>query len=142
MSSVELSITRIIKAPPSMVFEAWTEPEQLKKWWGPAHITCSEAHVDLRVGGEYRIANQKDDGEIIWIFGKFEEIIPPEKLVYDWSVGTVDAVPSLVTILFNKHEAGTELVIRHEKIADEPLRDMHQMGWLGCMDKLESLFTH
>ena len=140
MSKGELLITRIIKAPPDSVFQAWTQPDQLKKWWGPAHIACPEAHVDLRVGGEYRIANKGRDGEIIWIFGQFEEIVVHEKLVYNWNVGTVDAPASLVTVLFKSHADGTELVIKHEHIPNEELREKHQIGWAGCMDGLEAFF--
>jgi uncharacterized protein YndB with AHSA1/START domain len=49
-------IARIVDAPREEVFRAWTEPEEIRKWWGPGEFTCPEAHVDLRPGGSYRLA--------------------------------------------------------------------------------------
>ena len=140
MTGYELSITRYIKAPRELVFDAWTQVDHLKKWWGPGKVYCPEAHIDLKVGGEYRIANQMPDGGMIWISGSFEEIKRPEKLVYNWHVGDNDTSPSLVTILFNERDGGTELEVHHRRIAEEELRNMHHKGWTGCLDKIEALF--
>ena len=60
MQPTELTLTRIIPAPREEVFAAWTDPELLKEWWGPGPVTCPEAHVDLREGGAYRLANLRD----------------------------------------------------------------------------------
>lgn len=141
MPSTELTTTRVIKAPRDRVFEAWTSPEQLKKWWGPGEVTCPEAHVDLRTGGEYRIANLETDGSIIWISGTFEEVSPPEKLVYDWSLSTLADVTTLVTVLFKDHPDGTELHLTHQRFPSEELRDMHSLGWDGCLDGLEAMLV-
>lgn len=141
MQNAELSVTRFIKAPRTIVFDAWTTPEQLKQWWGPGKVFCPEAHIDLKVGGHYRIANQLEKGDLLWISGTFEDVSPPEKLIYDWNVGTKDDAPSLVTVLFNAHPDGTELIIKHTRIKDEPLRDNHKMGWIGCLDKLQGLYV-
>ena len=56
-------ITRIIAAPREEVFRAWTEPEQIRQWWGPGEFTCPEAEVDLRPGGSYRLAMQPTAGD-------------------------------------------------------------------------------
>lgn len=137
----ELTLTKVIKAPRDIVFNAWTEPKHLKNWWGPGKVHCPEAHIDLKVGGKYRIANKMEDGSVLWISGQFEEINPPEKLVYDWYVGEEDNAPSLVTVLFREHVDGTELVIWHACIGDVATRDMHGKGWLGCLEKLEAMFV-
>lgn len=55
-------ITRIIDAPREDVFRAWTEPDEIRRWWGPGEFTCPEAEVDLRPGGEYRLAMQPTEG--------------------------------------------------------------------------------
>lgn len=140
MQSTQLSMTRFIKAPKDVVFEAWTRPEHLKKWWGPGKVFCPEAHVDLKVGGQYRIANQLENGDVIWISGTFAEIERPNKLVYDWMVGSQGEEPSLVTVTFNTYEDGTELTITHMRIKDAALRDDHKKGWTGCLEKLEKLY--
>ena len=142
MTSAELSMTRIIRAPKDVVFNAWTKPEYLKQWWGPGKVFCPEAHIELKIGGQYRIANQLENGDVIWISGTFSEIDPPDKLVYDWSVGSQGEVPSLVTVTFITHDDGTELTITHTGIKDEALRDDHKKGWTGCLEKLEMLYAN
>ena len=139
MQPTELTLTRVIRAPRERVFAAWTEPEILMQWWGPGPVTCPEAHVDLRVGGDYRIANRQEDGSITWIRGTFERVRPPEELVYTWTIDVANSTPTLVTVEFRQHAEGTELVLTHERFAVEAVRDMHLMGWTGCIDVLEAL---
>jgi len=136
-----LTLTRVIRAPPQKVFAAWTEPDLLMQWWGPGPVTCPEAHVDLREGGAYRIANLEEDGSITWIEGTFERVRAPEELVYTWSVSIVPGDPTRVRVMFLPHAEGTDLVLTHERFAVEAVRDMHVMGWNGCLDKLEALFA-
>jgi uncharacterized protein YndB with AHSA1/START domain len=139
MQPTELTLTRIIRAPREAVFAAWTEPDLLKQWWGPGPVTCPEAHVDLREGGAYRIANLEADGSITWISGHFERVQAPEELVYTWNVSILPAGATLVRVKFLPHAEGTELMLVHERFAVEAVRDMHLEGWGGCLDKLEAL---
>ena len=141
MQPTALSLTRIIKAPRETVFAAWTDPELLKQWWGPGPVTCPEAHVDLREGGAYRIANLEEDGSITWISGTFQKVRAPEELVYTWSVNIVPGDPTLVRVSFLPHAEGTELILVHERFAVEAVRDMHLQGWNGCIDKLETMLS-
>ena len=138
MRPTALSLTRIIRAPRAKVFAAWTEPELLKQWWGPGLVSCPEAHVDLREGGAYRLANLEADGSIVWITGRFERVRVPEEVVYTWTVSILPGEPTLVRVLFLDHPDGTELVLSHERFALEAVRDMHLQGWNGCLDKLEA----
>lgn len=140
MQPTALTLTRLIRAPREAVFAAWTEPELLKQWWGPGPVTCPEAHVDLREGGAYRIANLEADGSITWISGHFERVQAPEELVYTWNVSILPAGATLVRVKFLLHPQGTELMLVHERFAVEAVRDMHLQGWGGCLDKLEALF--
>lgn len=136
-----LSAVRIVKAPRPRVFAAWTEPDLLKKWWGPGPVSCPEAHVDLRVGGEYRIANLEGDGSVTWISGFFQSVAPPEQLVYSWNVSILAGEATLVTVDFREHPLGTEIEITHERFTEAAVRDMHLQGWGGCLDKLEALLS-
>jgi uncharacterized protein YndB with AHSA1/START domain len=142
MQPTSLSLSRIIRAPREKVFAAWTKPSLLTKWWGPGHVTCTEAHVDLREGGEYRLANLEADGSIVWISGRFQRVRAPEELVYTWRVGTLAGPPTLVTVRFAPHADGTEILITHERFSAAAIRDMHLKGWSGCLDKLQALFEH
>jgi uncharacterized protein YndB with AHSA1/START domain len=141
MKPTELTISRVIRAPRQKVFSAWTTPELLTQWWGPGHVTCPEAHVDLREGGGYRLANLEADGSIVWISGRFERVRAPEELVYTWKVSIIPGEATLVRVKFLLHPDGTELVLVHERFAAEALRDMHLQGWGGCLDKLEAFIA-
>jgi Activator of Hsp90 ATPase homolog 1-like protein len=55
-------VRRVIGAPRERVFRNWTEPEQLRRWWGPGAFTCPDAQVDLRAGGTYRLVMQAPGG--------------------------------------------------------------------------------
>jgi uncharacterized protein YndB with AHSA1/START domain len=141
MSDIALAVSRVVRAPRPKVFAAWTTPETLKRWWGPGPVSCPEAHVDLRQGGEYRIANLEMDGSITWITGQFEEVITPERLVYTWHVSIVPGVLTRVTVEFREHRDGTEVTVRHGRFADPAVRDMHAQGWESCLEKLSALFA-
>lgn len=131
-----IDLTRIIRAPRTRVFEAWTNAEHIKKWWGPGTVTCPEAEIDLKPGGKYRIGNLQDDGRTVWIEGEFVSVTPPEQVVYSWIIGGAADDASQVTVDFHEHDEGTRLVLTHERIPTEDHRSSHLMGWNGCLDGL------
>src|SRR5690606_40541586 len=75
-------ITRVFNAPPARVWQAWTDPEMVMKWWGPEHFTSPVAEVDFRVGGKYLFAMRDPDGNDYWSTGEYVEIVPMERIVY------------------------------------------------------------
>lgn len=131
-----LVVRRTIRADPERVFDAWTRPEHLKKWWGPKSVECIDAQVDLRVGGTYRIANQFPDGKVLWINGEFEAIDRPHRLVYTWRIGSEEGAAERVTVTFQAQGQATEVMVVHECIPTVAKRDTHERGWLGCLDGL------
>ncbi len=138
-SDIVLVTRRTIHASAETLFEAWTDPMQLRAWWGPRPVTCSGAEVDLRVGGRFRIDNLLPGGGVVTIEGEFRSIERPRELVYTWRLGAERE--SLVTVRFEpRGETTTEVVVIHERIADEPTRESHEEGWRGCLDGLERLF--
>jgi uncharacterized protein YndB with AHSA1/START domain len=136
---IALVARRTIRASASRLFDAWTEPEQLRAWWGPRPVTCSAAEVDLRVGGRYRITNELPDGNVVIIEGEFELIEPPHRLVYTWRSG--EDPQSRVTVRFEPRKEATEVIVIHEQIASEAIKKSHVQGWSGCLDSLERHFT-
>ena len=137
VAATTLVVRRTIQATPERLFAAWTTPDQLRNWWGPAPVTCSHAEVNLRVGGQYRLANQMPNGETVWIVGEFEIIQPPHKLVYTWQLGTQPAaVSERVTVTFEARQDATEETVVHERIPDKATRDQHEQGWCGCFNGL------
>ncbi|HEX3596863.1 MAG TPA: SRPBCC domain-containing protein [Polyangiaceae bacterium] len=136
---ITLVTRRTIRASAERLFAAWTEPEQLRAWWGPRPVTCSGAEIDLRVGGRYRIANALPDGTTFVIEGQFLVVEAPHRLVYTWRAG--EDQTSRVTVRFEPRDDATEVIVVHEQIPDERLRDSHDGGWQGCLDGLERYFV-
>jgi uncharacterized protein YndB with AHSA1/START domain len=134
--SVTLVVRKTIRATPERLFSAWTEPEQLRKWWGPEGVACVDPEVDLRVGGHYRIGNQFPDKKILWIVGEFEVIEPPRRLTYTWRLEGISDAMERVSVHFEAQGDTTEVIVTHERIPNEVLRDQHQHGWIGCLDGL------
>ncbi len=139
-----LTVNREIKSTPARVFEAWTSADQIPQWWGGSGVTCPEAHIDLRAGGSYRIANALPDGTITWISGVFETIEPPHLLRYTWGVEPADpnTAPSLVEVTFTATETGTLVIVNQTRIPGAAVRDMFEAGWNGCLDGLLRLMNH
>jgi uncharacterized protein YndB with AHSA1/START domain len=136
LRDITLVVRRTINASPERLFDAWTEPAQLRHWWGPAGVICTAAEVDLKVGGRYRIGNQFPDGTVVWISGQFERIERPKLLVYSWSLGPQQTGAEQVTVAFEAREVGTEVIVTHERIGDVASRDAHEKGWIGCLKGL------
>jgi uncharacterized protein YndB with AHSA1/START domain len=133
----DVTVRKKIAAPIEKVFEFWTHSEHVRKWWGPPGVTCSEAEINLVVGGGYRIANRLPDGSTIWIHGQFEVIEIPTMLRYTWGIG-LDSVPDeVVTVTFASVDGGTEVVIVHENAPDNATAESHVHGWHGCLDGLQ-----
>lgn len=135
--AIKLVVFRMIIATPERVFAACTDPKQLVAWWGPKGVTCIGAEVDLRVGGRYRIGNRMPDGKEIWITGTFEVIKRPHLLTYSWQIEGMPGDAERVTVQFEERFGDeTEVILTHEKISSEALRDQHAYGWMGCLDGL------
>jgi uncharacterized protein YndB with AHSA1/START domain len=87
-SELEIVMTRVVDAPPALVFEAWTSPEHLPNWMtGPEGWTMPVCEVDLRPGGAWRFVWRRDDGSEMEMSGLYREIAPPERLVSTESWG-------------------------------------------------------
>lgn len=133
-----LVVRRIVKASRERVFAVWTDPRHLLKWWGPKGVQCVDPAVDLRVGGSYRIGNQLPDGSTLWIAGEYEEISPPEKLIFSWRVEGRKSPPQQVIVELIERNEGreTEVVVIHKRIPDQATYEDHLAGWIGCLDGL------
>ena len=136
-----LKLSRVFRASPERLFEAWTKPEALSRWFGPSpEMTVPVADVDLRVGGNYRITMQNLDGEQFTAIGVYREIKPAERLVFTWvwEQGGPDVGETEVTLEFRAAGPGTELTLTHTLFPDSGVRDHHGEGWSGSLDCLET----
>ncbi len=75
----ELVVTRIIDAPRDLVFKAWTEPEQVARWWGPQGFVTTHCDMDIRPGGAFRCCMRSPAGTDHWKRGVYREIVEPER---------------------------------------------------------------
>ena len=136
-STITLVVRRTIAARATRLFAAWTEPEQLRHWWGPGGVVCVDAAVDLRAGGRYRIGNRMPDGSVLWIAGEFEVVERPHRLVYTWQLEGGSGAAERVAVAFVERGDATEVIVTHTRIATASLRDGHRAGWEGCLDGLD-----
>jgi len=139
-----LEVTRFINAPPARVYKAWTDPEQLKQWWGPEGVKTRKFIADARVGGKYRWELFNQEGEEMTVFGEYRELQPGKKIVWTWQLEEDEDWKnhnSLVTVEFFDREGGTELRLTHEKLPTKESRDDHEQGWNSVLDKLEKFLS-
>jgi uncharacterized protein YndB with AHSA1/START domain len=139
----ELITTRVFDVPREVVFRAWTDPERLKRWWGPKGFTNPVCEVDARPGGAIRIHMRAPDGVVYPMTGVFREIVEPEKLVFVSSALDGDGEPLfeiLNTVTFAEEGGKTRLTLhaRVSKVKDEAARHLAGMeeGWALSLDRL------
>jgi uncharacterized protein YndB with AHSA1/START domain len=147
-----LTQTRVIRAPRARVYEAWTNPEIMRKWMGPVGRHCPCATLDVRVGGAYHIDIVPDvlpqtEGDACGqrrtaAIGNYTRVVPNELLQFTWAADWNPGEQSLVTISLKDVEGGTELTILHENFSTEASRDGHNQGWAGSFDKLAALLEN
>ena len=135
-----LEIQRTFPVGPEKVWRAWTDPQALKRWFGPGTVQepVSVAEVDLRVGGRFRLVFGGPKGEEHEAQGVYREVVPNKKLVFTWIwPRTTPERESLITIAFKASGSGTVLDFRHEQFINEAVRDAHLGGWTSTFAKLE-----
>jgi len=141
---IKLEITRVIKAPRDRVYAAWTDPAQLKQWFGPENVQTRDLVADVRVGGKFRWDLSNPEGEKMTCLGEYRELQPGKKIVFTWQWEDDEdweSHVSIVTVELDDAGDGTELRLTHEKLPNEESRDGHTRGWNSALDKLEKFFS-
>lgn len=158
MTERDIIITRVFDAPRELVWKAWTDPDSLKKWWGPKDFTAPHVSIDFRVGGRYLFCMRGPglDGVTrdFWTTGVYREIVPMERIVSTDSFadekgnvvpashyGMTGDWPMELTVELTFEEIGgkTSMTLRHAGIPEEMIKDC-EAGWNESFDKLtESL---
>ncbi|MEZ0172544.1 SRPBCC family protein [Microvirga sp. TS319] len=127
----ELSIARLIDAPPETVYRVWTE--RTAEWWAPRPYTTPEAHLDLRPGGRGLMAMRAPDGtDLPRQEGVFLEVVPNRKLVFTdaFRAGWIPQNPFMVVIVtFDPEGAGTRYTARVRHWNEETLKQHEAMGF-------------
>lgn len=140
----QLILTRMFDARPELVFAAWTKREHLIQWWGPNDFTLPYCEIDFRVGGTYRYCMLSPEGDEHWVWGKFQEIVVPERIVFSWDREDLEGNPrskSLVTLTFTAEGKKTKLVLRQGVFDFASDCSEHIGGWTECLNRLTD-FIH
>ncbi len=112
-SERELVVTRIFNGPARIVFEAWTKPELLKRWWAPTStgVSLLSCEADVRVGGRYRFEfGHEASSKPMAFFGRYIEVTPHSRLV--WTNEESD--DGAVTTVTFEEKRGKTLLVMHE----------------------------
>jgi uncharacterized protein YndB with AHSA1/START domain len=120
-------IERTFEAPAEDVFDAWTSPEVIERWFRPGRDWKKpSAEVDLRVGGTVRVAG-----------GEYTEIDRPRRLAFTWTFEDDPLNQQLIELEFIEQDGATTVVFVNSNISEEKRRDAQYEGWTACIDNLE-----
>jgi len=139
-----LRLERLIPAPPDKVFDAWTEPDLLAKWWGPDGYDVPAQDLDVRPGGRWWTTMRSPEGGRHTVRGVYRTIDRPRRLVFTWAWDQDDGTrghETEVTVTFEPAPGGTRLVLLQQAFAEKESRDKHGEGWSSSFDCLARLFS-
>lgn len=143
----DLVLSRLIPAPPNLLYRAWTEPDLLRRWFAPAPFRVTEVEIDLRPGGTTRIVMEGPDGTAFPSAGVYLELVPDARIVFTdaylraWEPAAKPFFTGIVT--FEPEAGGTRYTARarHWSAADRAAHEsmgFHE-GWGRCADQLAAL---
>lgn len=146
-SPVAVQVKRTFAAPREKVFEAWINPKMMTKWFprGATDMPPTEiVECDPRPGGRYRVNvvcpvdSELREKRVYNMQGTYQEVKPPERLVFTWWWPEADFQPTLVTVDFRVlgESNFTEVTLTHERLPEKE-REEHRQGWIGCFAMLE-----
>ncbi len=143
-----ITITRVVKAAPAKVFEAWTDAGHLSRWWGPRDgrrdFSTPHAEVDPRPGGTFRTCIRAPRGDEYWARGTYSEIDPPRRLAFThaWENEHGEARHERsVTVDFAPTGGRTRVAFRIGGFRSVAERDGEIEGWNQCLDRLVRQFA-
>lgn len=135
----EGTLVRVFEAPVETVWRAYTEPEQLSRWWGPEGFSTplSGIEMDVRPGGAFRLTMVLDaTGSEFPSDMTFGEVVEHERLSFGWAEQR-GLGAGRVTVEFTALGERTQLTTRYEGFATDEMFEASQAGWVGQLDKLE-----
>lgn len=143
-SGTEMLVTRVLDAPREQVFAAWTDPGQMKHWWGPRDYPAPRCETDLRIGGAYRFVSLDTDGDEHVFRGVYQEVEPPARLVATEVYEGFPDAEALNTATFEDLGDGHTLLTIHVQHQRREHRDGHlesgmEWGLAQSLERLEHL---
>ncbi|MDQ6791026.1 MAG: SRPBCC family protein [Candidatus Dormibacteraeota bacterium] len=147
-SDREVVFTRAFDAPRELVFEAWTNPDHVRHWWGLRESTMLLCEADVRPGGSWRYVTTAEDGAEVPFTGVYQEVTPPERLVYTemYDVEPFNSGdPAVNTVAFTPDEGGTLVTVitvyPSKEVRDFALSTGMEAGAAESYDRLAEHLT-
>lgn len=133
MTDLTMTVEHTIKAPPRDVFDAWLDPDMLRKFMRPdRRVTIPQVTTDPKVGGKFDIVMRMGDKDLPHT-GEYKEIDPHTRLVFTW-YGPSPSDDSTVTLQFTPTADGTHITLTHDRFINEDSRDNHKLGWISILE--------
>ena len=138
-----LALTCVLPATPAVVFEAFSDPSLLARWWGPKDFSAPSVQFDPRVGERYRIEMQPPEGGAFFLTGEFREVDPPARLAFTfvWEEPDPDDVETQVGLSFRALAGSTVVALAQGPFKTEQRRALHRDGWTDAFRRLERLVS-
>jgi uncharacterized protein YndB with AHSA1/START domain len=137
-SAKVVRIERTFDAPAEEVFDAWTSPEVIRRWFKPAQGWQEpSAEVDLRVGGTIRVVMRTPEGEPVEAGGEYTLIERPHRLAFTWTFDDDPSNQQMIELEFTERDGATTVLFINSNISEERRRDQQYDGWSTCFDEME-----
>ena len=138
-----LQLKRVLPAVPAVVFAAFSDADELARWWGPRGFSIPSLEFEPRVGAGYRIEMQPPEGDRFHLTGEFREVDPPARLAYSfvWEQPDPDDMETQVDLRFRDLGKSTEVTMTQGPFRTEARRALHRDGWTDSLEKLERLLA-
>jgi uncharacterized protein YndB with AHSA1/START domain len=129
-------IERTFDAPAEEVFDAWTSPEVIGRWFRPMEgWREADAEVDLRVGGRIRVVMRDPDGEPVGAGGEYTLIERPHRLAFTWTFDDAPSNQQMIEMEFTERDGVTTVLFVNSDITEER-REAQDEGWRTCFDEI------
>jgi uncharacterized protein YndB with AHSA1/START domain len=153
----DLVMSLVINAPREIVWQAWTQPERLMRWFAPEPFTSPAAKVDLRPGGQFLYCMRSPEGAEYWGKGVYQEVAAPARLVYLDTFADEEGNPvgpetyglnpdypaeTLVTVTLADQGGTTFLTLLHAGLPAGEGSDMTEAGWRSQLDRLKKVLEN
>jgi uncharacterized protein YndB with AHSA1/START domain len=136
-----VTLRRRFRAPRAFLFQAWTDPAQFARWFGPKAWTVERCKIDARPGGSWQAWLRTTNGTSVYVGGVYAELERDRRIVFTWDTKQRPAGAfSVVTVEFADQADGVEIRITHRELTDAQAVDM-DVGWNNTFDSLEEYVT-
>ena len=130
-------IERTFAASAEDVFDAWTSPEVIRRWFIPQDGWQEpSAEVDLRVGGKIRVVMRDRDGEPVGAGGEYTLIERPHRLAFTWTFDDDPSNQQMIELEFTERDGVTTVLFVNSDISEKGQRDAQYEGWSTCFDEM------